>query len=69
MCAVCSTYLYLTFTTARLVFTVSTSGEQAPGFFYCQRECMLPSGLLSFYNGLFFFLSLFTHILVFKLNP
>lgn len=23
---------------------VSATGEQAPGFFYCQRECELPSG-------------------------
>lgn len=37
-CVRCSAYLCLTFTTARLVFIVSTTGEQAPGFFYCQRQ-------------------------------
>lgn len=43
MCAVSSTYLWLTFTTARLLFTVSASAQQAPGFFYCQRQCGPPS--------------------------
>lgn len=40
---VSSTYLCLTFTTATLVFIEWAAGEQAPGFFYCQRESVLPS--------------------------
>lgn len=41
----CCTYLCLTFTAVRLVFMVSATSEQAPGFFYCQR-------LLSFWSFL-----------------
>lgn len=43
-CVQCSAYLCMTFTAARVVFIVSAMGEQAPGFFYCQRQCILPSG-------------------------
>lgn len=34
----CSAYLCLTFTAGRVVFIVVATAEQAPGFFYCQRE-------------------------------